>query len=129
LNADDRDDLDFLVRQHLYMYHLATRRDIHDEKLVTEFAAAVRTPAALRKLYLLTFGDMCATNPKLWTNWHDMLMGELYVRTVDVFERRVYVEQVNRIAPVVSANAFRNARVSTVRPWIDSCAPCRTGTS
>jgi [protein-PII] uridylyltransferase len=53
----------------------------------------VRTPAALRKLYLLTFGDMCATNPKLWTSWHDMLMGELYVRAVDVFERRLYVEQ------------------------------------
>jgi [protein-PII] uridylyltransferase len=93
LNADDRDDLEFLVRQHLHMYHLATRRDIHDEKLVAEFAATVRTPVALRELYLLTFGDMCATNPKLWTSWHDMLMGELYVRTVDVFERRVYVEQ------------------------------------
>jgi [protein-PII] uridylyltransferase len=93
LHADEQNEIEFLVRRHLHMYHLATRRDIHDLKLVTEFAATVGTASALRKLYLLTFGDMCATNPKLWNSWHDMLMGELYLRTIDVFERRLYVER------------------------------------
>lgn len=93
LHTDEQNELDFLVRHHLHMYHLATRRDIHDLKLVTEFAATVGTASVLKKLYLLTFGDMCATNPKLWNSWHDMLMGELYLRTLDVFERRLYVER------------------------------------
>ncbi len=92
LHADDAQQLELLVRHHLLMSHLATRRDIHDDKLVVEFAQTVSTLANLKKLYVLTFADMGATNPKLWNSWHDMLLGELYVRTVEVFERSVFVE-------------------------------------
>jgi len=92
LHADDAQQLELLVRHHLLMSHLATRRDIHDDKLVIEFAQTVGTLANLKKLYVLTFADMGATNPKLWNSWHDMLLGELYVRTVEVFERSVFVE-------------------------------------
>jgi len=86
LHADEAAQLEFLVRQHLVMSHLATRRDIHDEKLIMEFAKVVGTLATLKKLFLLTFADMCATNPKLWNSWHEMLLGELYVRTLAAFE-------------------------------------------
>ena len=37
LNADDAAQLELLVRHHLLMHHLATRRDIHDPKLVARF--------------------------------------------------------------------------------------------
>jgi [protein-PII] uridylyltransferase len=87
LHDDDRAQLAFLVRQHLLMSHLATRRDIHDEKLVADFARTVGTVENLKALYLLTFADMSAVNPKVWNNWHDMLLGELYVGTVGMFER------------------------------------------
>ncbi|OFV87799.1 MAG: [protein-PII] uridylyltransferase, partial [Acidobacteria bacterium RBG_16_68_9] len=86
LHADEATQLEFLVRQHLTMSHLATRRDLHDEKLILDFAKMVGSLPTLRKLYLLTFADMRATNPKLWNSWHDMLLGELYVRTLAVFE-------------------------------------------
>jgi [protein-PII] uridylyltransferase len=67
--------LEMLVRHHLLMHHLATRRDIHDPKLVVEFADTVGSLATLKKLYVLTFADLCATNPKLWSSWQDMLLG------------------------------------------------------
>src|SRR5690606_35688968 len=38
LNADEIAELELLVRHHLLMHHLATRRDIHEPKLVVEFA-------------------------------------------------------------------------------------------
>jgi [protein-PII] uridylyltransferase len=85
--------LELLVRHHLLMHHLATRRDIHDPKLVVEFADTVGSLATLKKLYVLTFADLCATNPKLWSSWQDMLLGELYTLAVDAFERGVSVEQ------------------------------------
>jgi [protein-PII] uridylyltransferase len=93
LDPDRIAELQLLVRHHLLMHHLATRRDIHDPKLVVEFADTVGSLATLKKLYVLTFADLCATNPKLWNSWQDMLLSELYTLAVDAFERGVSVEQ------------------------------------
>jgi [protein-PII] uridylyltransferase len=103
LNADATAELELLVRHHLLMHHLATRRDIHDAKLVGEFARTVGTLATLKKLYVLTFADLSATNPKLWNSWQDMLLGELYGLAVESFERGITVEQ----AQVERANRIR----------------------
>lgn len=93
LNPDDTVELVLLVRHHLLMHHLATRRDIHDPKLVMDFASVVGTLATLKKLYVLTFADLSATNPALWNSWQEMLLRELYTSAVDVFERGAIVEQ------------------------------------
>lgn len=93
LNTDDARQLRFLVANHLVMSHLAQRRDIHDQRLVVDFAKRVETLDNLKKLYLLTFADMRAVGPKIWNNWHDMLLGELYLQALDVFEREAFVEE------------------------------------
>lgn len=107
LNADDTAQLELLVRHHLLMHHLATRRDIHDPKLVAEFARTVGTVATLQKLYVLTFADLGATNPTLWNSWQDMLLAELYGLTVATLERGetpepVQAERADRIRARVS---------------------------
>jgi [protein-PII] uridylyltransferase len=96
LNTDDAAQLKFLVAQHLNMSHLAQRRDIHDTRLLIDFAKRVETLDNLKKLYLLTFADMRAVGPKIWNNWHDMLLGELYLRTAEVFDREEFVEEDQR---------------------------------
>ncbi|MBI3784773.1 MAG: [protein-PII] uridylyltransferase, partial [Deltaproteobacteria bacterium] len=102
LNTDDAAQLKFLVAQHLNMSHLAQRRDIHDPRLIIDFARRVETLDNLKKLYLLTFADMRAVGPKIWNNWHDMLLSELYLQTAEVFERGAFVEEdhAERIARV-----------------------------
>jgi len=92
LNADDAEQLELLVRQHLLKSHLAQRRDVSDPKLVIEFAKTVGNVDNLKKLYLLTFADMRAVGPKVWSNWQDMLLSELYLRTLDVLEKGTFVE-------------------------------------
>ena len=101
------------------MHHLATRRDIHDPKLVGDFARTVGTLATLQKLYVLTFADLGATNPKLWNSWQDMLLGELYGLTLESFERGITVEQAQaeranrireRVAAALGAARRRRAR-------------------
>lgn len=87
LNEDDTRELEFLVAKHLVMSHLAQRRDIHDDKLITEFAKLVGTTDTLKRLYLLTYADMRATGPKVWNNWKDMLLGETYLRVTEAFAR------------------------------------------
>ncbi len=93
LNADATAQLEFLVRYHLTMHRLATRRDIHEPKLVVELAELVGTLDKLKMLYVLTYADLKATNPKLWNSWQAMLLGELYELTVETFERGITVEQ------------------------------------
>ena len=110
LNADDIAQLELLVRHHLLMHHLATRRDIHDPKLIGEFARTVGTLATLKKLYVLTFADLGATNPKLWNSWQDLLLGELYALTVESFERGVTVER----AQIERANRIRERVADTI---------------
>jgi [protein-PII] uridylyltransferase len=92
LDADRAEQIQFLVRHHLTMHHLATRRDIHDPRLVADFAKTVGTQSNLDHLYVLTFADLKATNPKLWNNWQDSLLIELYEATREVFERGEMVE-------------------------------------
>jgi [protein-PII] uridylyltransferase len=113
LNEDDARELEFLVQNHLVMSHLAQRRDIHDDKLIHEFATLVGTTETLKRLYILTYADMRATGPKVWNNWKDMLLGEAYMRVADAFARGLEPEdrgeRIARIKDRVLADA-RGAR-------------------
>jgi [protein-PII] uridylyltransferase len=93
LNEDDVSQWEFLVRQHLLMSHLAQHRDTHDPRLLAEFARTVGSVENLKMLYVMTFADMRAVGPKVWNNWRDMLLGELYMRTLTRFEQGQHVEE------------------------------------
>lgn len=86
LNADDAAQLEFLVRQHLFMTHTAFRRDIEDEKLVIDFAKSLGSVSNLKMLYLLTYADMQAVGPDVWNNWKGYLLGDLYIQSLRVLE-------------------------------------------
>jgi [protein-PII] uridylyltransferase len=93
LNEDDVAQWEFLVRQHLLMSHLAQHRDTHDPRLLAEFARTVGSAENLKMLYVMTFADMRAVGPKVWNNWRDMLLGELYMRTLTRFAQGQDVEE------------------------------------
>ena len=93
LNEDDVSQWEFLVRQHLLMSHLAQHRDTHDPRLLAELARTCGTVENLKMLYVMTFADMRAVGPKVWNNWRDMLLGELYMRTLTHFTQGQHVEE------------------------------------
>ncbi len=93
LNPDDAARVRFLVLQHLNMSHLAQRRDIQDPRLIRDFAGRVETLDNLKTLYLVTFADMRAVGPKIWNNWHDLLLGELYLQTANIFQSETLPEE------------------------------------
>lgn len=82
LPADEADLVEFLVRQHLAMAHLAFRRDAGDESIVVGFARTVGAPETLRMLALLTAADVAAVGPGTWTRWKADLLGDLYDHTL-----------------------------------------------
>jgi [protein-PII] uridylyltransferase len=80
-------DVAWLVRNHLLLAHMATRRDISDETLMLEVAGRVATERRLHLLYLLTVSDGRATGPAAWTLWKSTLTARLYTRVLQMLQR------------------------------------------
>lgn len=70
----------FLIEKHLLMSHIAQRRDLSDEKVISDFAAQVGTVENLNMLCLLTYGDINGVGPAVWNEWKDALLWELYTK-------------------------------------------------
>ncbi|HEX7317689.1 MAG TPA: [protein-PII] uridylyltransferase [Pyrinomonadaceae bacterium] len=67
-----------LVRLHVAMAQTAFRRDLSEPRVAKEFAAEVGSPDALNMLLLLTYADLNAVGPGVWSEWKGALLRELY---------------------------------------------------
>jgi [protein-PII] uridylyltransferase len=95
LTFQDADLLEFLVRKHLLMAHISQRRDISDERLILDFCREVGDEERLKMLYLLTFADIRAVGPEVWTPWKGALIEELYRIAIHIFERKLEAERMD----------------------------------
>ena len=86
LPGDHLDEVCFIIRNHLAMTHLAFKKDLHDEALVSRFAETVMHKRRLDLLMLLTHADLRAVGPTALSSWRKMLLEELYYRTLDIIE-------------------------------------------
>jgi [protein-PII] uridylyltransferase len=84
----------FLVRNHLVMEQTAFRRNIHDSQTIAEFAARFTKPEELDYLYVLTYADLSAVNPNVWTGWKAAMLQDLYQSTAEVLRRDLRGEQI-----------------------------------
>jgi [protein-PII] uridylyltransferase len=96
-----------LVRGHLRMYHVATRRDIDDPETLEAFTHEVQGREGLRNLYLLTVVDVSTTSPTALTSWKARMLDELYVAA----DRRL-----GRGAPE-ETDLAHEARVAAQKAW------------
>lgn len=87
LSKEDTERLEFLVRQHLLFAHIAQRRDLHDERMIVDFARQMEKSENLKMLYLLTYADIRGVGPDVWTDWKGNLLQELYEKAFKVLER------------------------------------------
>jgi [protein-PII] uridylyltransferase len=89
MGADDtiRDDVLFLVGEHLLLSDTATRRNLEDEDLIVQVAASIGDRRRLAMLYLLTLADAMATGPSAFTPWRMTLIRDLVAKVDHVFER------------------------------------------
>ena len=80
LSERDTESLRFLVHKHLLMSHLAQRRDIGDDAVVSQFAVEVGSVEMLQILYVLTCADLAAVGPGVLSRWKLELITHLYER-------------------------------------------------
>ena len=115
------EQVQLLVENHLLMNYTAQRRDINEKKVIAEFAKTVSTVENLRLLYLITYADLRAVGPDVWTIWKGALLWEIYHKALDVLEgaeeeetsieeqvARIKEEVVLRLAPEVGREAVED---------------------
>jgi [protein-PII] uridylyltransferase len=94
------EDITFLVRHHLYLAHVSTRRDLEDEHLIACVATLCETEERLRMLYLVTFADLKSIGPQNLTSWKEELLRDLYRRTLTCLRRGPDLLRMERAAVV-----------------------------
>ena len=88
LDSEGREIVTWLVRNHLLMADVATRRDLSDATVADNLAATCSGDAErLRLLYLLTIGDSRATGPAAWGTTKGALLRDLFVKAAAAIER------------------------------------------
>ncbi|MGE5458067.1 MAG: HD domain-containing protein [Methanococcaceae archaeon] len=68
----------FLVENHLLMEQIAFRRNLNDPETLNNFSLKFSFIKDLDLLYLITYADLSAVNPMVWTEWKSDLLAELY---------------------------------------------------
>ncbi|MGC4890792.1 [protein-PII] uridylyltransferase [Micromonospora sp. DT227] len=69
-----------LVRLHLLLPEVATRRDLSDPKTIAGVAGLVGDPGTLELLHALVRADAAATGPAAWSGWKGRLIADLVAR-------------------------------------------------
>jgi [protein-PII] uridylyltransferase len=82
----DRATITELVRHHLLLADVATRRDLDDDTVIARVADAVATSERLHLLAALTEADSLATGPAAWGPWKAELVGILVDRVGHVLD-------------------------------------------
>ncbi len=79
----------FLVRHHLTMEQVAFRRNLNDAATLDKFVSIFPSAYSLDLLYLLTYADLSAVSPVVWTQWKHDLLTELYTKTKKMFNEKL----------------------------------------
>ncbi|MFI9642233.1 [protein-PII] uridylyltransferase [Micromonospora sp. NPDC051925] len=80
LPADEAALIGTLVRLHLLLPDVATRRDLADPKTIAGVAERVGDTTTLDLLHALVRADAAATGPAAWSDWKGRLVAELVSR-------------------------------------------------
>ena len=80
--------LAWMVRQHLLLADVGTRRDISDPAEAHAVAEEVADRSRLASLWLLTAADSMATGPSAWTSWRAQLVRILVTKVSAVLDER-----------------------------------------
>jgi len=79
IEGEQKSRILFLIRNHQKMEQVSFRRNVEDFSTVREFVQLVGDEENLKLLYLLSYADLSAVNPNIWTDWKGILLKELFI--------------------------------------------------
>jgi len=90
---EEIEKVSMLVRNHLVMEQTSFRRNLNDPETLNNFASRFKTVEELDLLYLVTYADLSAVNPAVWTSWKSDLLSELYRKSKAMLEDQISGEE------------------------------------
>jgi [protein-PII] uridylyltransferase len=75
------------------MEQIAFRRNLNDPETLNNFTAKFKSTEELDLLYLVTYADLSAVNPAVWTSWKSELLSELYRKSRSMLEDQISGEE------------------------------------
>ncbi|TDJ55558.1 MAG: HD domain-containing protein [Ignavibacteria bacterium] len=106
-SEEEIETVSFLVKNHLVMEQIAFRRNLSDPETLNNFTSIFSTVEELDLLYLLTYADLSAVNPAVWTNWKSDLLEELYQKSNAMIKKQVSGEEL-----LISSTSIVPAEIS-----------------
>jgi [protein-PII] uridylyltransferase len=88
-SEEEIEHVTFLVRSHLMMEQVAFRRNLSDPSTLDNFTSKFSSIQNLDYLYLITYADLSAVNPAVWTSWKSELLSELYLKSKAMLEKQI----------------------------------------
>lgn len=93
---DQIENVTFLVKNHLHMEQVAFRRNLNDPETLNSFVENINSLEKLDLLYLVTYADLSAVNPAVWTSWKSDLLSELYRKSKSMIQEQISGEDLLR---------------------------------
>jgi len=92
-SEEEIEQVTFLVRNHLAMEQVAFRRNLNDAETLNNFTSKFKSVQELNYLYLVTYADLSAVNPAVWTSWKSELLSELYRKAESMLVEQITGEE------------------------------------
>ncbi len=92
-SEDEIEKVTFLVKNHLAMEQVAFRRNLNDPETLNNFTSRFGSIENLNLLYLVTYADLSAVNPAVWTSWKSELLAELYRKSRAMLDDQITGEE------------------------------------
>ena len=92
-SEEEIEPVSFLVKNHLVMEQVAFRRNLNDPETLNNFTSKFSSTEDLDLLYLVTYADLSAVNPAVWTSWKSDLLAELYKKSKSMLEEQISGEE------------------------------------
>jgi len=124
LPASDQKIIFDVVRHHLLLPDMATRRDLDDPAVIESVAKAVGDTVTLEILHMLARADATATGPAAWSSWKGRLIDTLAARVHACLGGQPVV--VNR-EPSTALAAGAMPVIQVADDWVALAAPDRVG--
>jgi [protein-PII] uridylyltransferase len=116
LSEAECQDLQFVVKYHLYIPENALRRDLNDSEFIRSCAEVIGTSSRLAMLYLIAIADSKATGPSAWSEWKSQLLQDMF----------------QKVKPYLEHSKFDRAQAGFVKDQVEqgvdlaSSAGCRS---